>query len=277
MEDRTVPRHTLKPSGIVTLTTDFGEYDWYVGAMKGVILRRFPGAKVVDISHEVPPQNVAHAAFLLAHTIGYFPEGTVHIAVVDPGVGSARRGIAIQTEHQFLVGPDNGILSLCADADGMIEARELTNEDVWHEPVSRTFHGRDIFSPVGASIASGAGLAKLGAKIGEIQRLGLSAMVFTVEGRVSGRVVYIDSFGNLVTNIRREDLAEVEPLEDAEVEIEDTVIDGVVEFYRASVSGSLIALFGSIGFLEISVVEGNAAAELDVGVGAQVVVRSGGE
>ena len=264
----------LRANGIVTLTTDFGEYDWYVGAMKGVILARYPDAKVVDISHEVPPQGVAHAAFLLAHTFRYYPPGTVHVAVVDPGVGSARRGIAIKTTNQFLVGPDNGILSLCADADEMIEARELSNEELWQKPVSRTFHGRDIFSPVGAAIASGMGLSEVGNEIDGIERLGLSAMVFSVEGRVSGRVVYIDSFGNLVTNIREDDLEQVRPLESAEVEIEETNIEGIVDFYRASLPGSLVALFGSIGFLEISVVEGNAATELDVGVGAQVVVRS---
>jgi S-adenosylmethionine hydrolase len=218
---------------------------------------------------------VAHAAFLLGHTFSYYPAGTVHVAVVDPGVGSSRRGIAIRTENHFLVGPDNGILSLCADADRMVEARELSNEDLWHEPVSRTFHGRDIFSPVGAAVASGADFAEVGNRIEGIERLGLSAMVFQVEGRISGRVVYIDSFGNLVTNIREDDLRDLEPLNKAEVEIEETVIEGIVDFYRASLPGTLIALFGSIGFLEISVVEGNAAAELDVGIGAQVVVRRG--
>jgi len=267
---------SLKPNGIVTLTTDFGEYDWYVGAMKGVILARYQDAKVIDVSHEIPPQNVAHAAFLLAHTFQYYPPGTTHVAVVDPGVGSMRRGIAIRTENHFLIGPDNGILSLCADADRAVETRELSNEELRHEPVSRTFHGRDIFSPVGAAIASGMDFSQVGGEIEGIERLGLSAMIFSVGGRVSGRVVYIDSFGNLVTNIRRADLELVEPLETAEVEIEETIIEGIVDFYRASLPGSLIALFGSIGFLEISVVEGNAAVELDASVGAQVIVRRGG-
>jgi S-adenosylmethionine hydrolase len=262
-------------TSIITLTTDFGVADSYVGAMKGVILTIAPGTAIVDISHTVPPQNIAAGAYVLSGAAPYFPAGTVHVAVVDPGVGTARKAIAVETDRSFLVGPDNGLLCPALQAMGALEggtgrlfgarAVELTRDAYFRSPVSATFHGRDIFAPVAAHLVRSVPLGELGRPIDCLECP--AAPTLTQGGdAVRGEIVYVDHFGNTITNLP-EGLLPADPI----VEAGARTIRGLSSSYR---SGPLVALVGSSGFLEIAMQDGNAAAELGLRVGDQVIVRS---
>jgi S-adenosylmethionine hydrolase len=255
---------------IITLTTDFGTADGYVGAMKGVILSLAVDATLIDISHAVPPQDVRHGARVLATAAPFFPSGTIHVAVVDPGVGSARRGIALQTPRACFVGPDNGLLAPFLPERTACVA--LDNPALQRHTVSATFHGRDIFAPAAAHLANGLPVTALGPPVNDPLAPPDPKPRRLAGGRLCAEVVYVDRFGNLVTNVG--------PLTElGETTIEDmrVIVSGeslaVRRTYTDVAPGALLALVGSDGYLEVAVREGSAAERLELGVGAAVEVR----
>lgn len=256
---------------IITLTTDFGSRDAYAGVMKGVILSIAPHATVIDITHAVPPQDVRHAGFVLASAIPYFPPDAIHVAVVDPGVGTERRPIAVETQRARYVAPDNGILTFALQRDPPVRIVHLTNEEHWLPSVSATFHGRDIFAPVAAHLACGVPIEALGESIDVIEELPLSRPVRRPDGSILGHVQYIDHFGNCVTDIPVEWLP---PDAFVWVEVAGTRVGGLAPAYAAVAPGDPVALIGSTGYLEIAVREGNAAQRFGISVGDPVVVRA---
>ena len=198
-----VPASPRRPVSVITLLTDFGVADYFVGSVKGVILSLNPQARIVDLTHEIPAQDIEAAAFTLLAAYKSFPKGTVHVAVVDPGVGSTRRGIAVVAADQFFVGPDNGIFSYIYERESKFSVYELSNEEFFREPVSPTFHGRDIFAPVAAALSNGVKPAKLGPRVTDPVKLApLTPEVR--DSRILARIIHIDRFGNCVTNITRE-------------------------------------------------------------------------
>ena len=251
---------------IITLTTDFGTADGYVGAMKGVILSLAPDVTLVDISHSVPTQDVRHAARVLAAATPFFPSGTIHVAVVDPGVGSERRGIALQTPSAVFVGPDNGLFT--AFVGQRVACVALTNSETHRRPVSVTFHGRDVFAPVAAHLANGLPLGELGPPVDDPLTWVSPQPQRLPDGRVRAEIVYVDHFGNLVTNVRQGERGGPGELR--------VVIGGeslvLRRTYADVASGALLALFGSDGYLEVAVRDGSAAERLGSGVGTTVDV-----
>lgn len=257
---------------IITLTTDFGLKDPYVGAMKGAILSVNPRAVIVDISHMVEPGNILEGAFVLSGACGLFPDGTIHVAVVDPGVGGERKPVAVEAGRHLFVGPDNGLLSLVAREAGFRGAVELKDGSYFRREVSSTFHGRDIFGPVAAHLSLGARTGSLGPALERISALEMPRPVVAEDG-IRGEVIYVDSFGNLITNIRSEDLsAFIAP--SVEVVIKDTGLKGLKRTYSTAEKGRPLALMGSSGLLEIAVNSGSAAKGLSAGIGEAVLVRA---
>ena len=265
-------------SQLVTLLTDFGWQDVYVAVMKGIIAKINPQISVIDLTHQIPPQDLIAGRFALLNAYAYFPPNTVHIAVIDPGVGSQRRGIAIQLAEGFLVGADNGLFSGILQkelaiaprlATGEIAAVELSNSKYWRtERPSTTFHGRDIFAPVGAHLANGVPLKELGREIAIDSLVELSLPQVAIEQKqVIGCIQYIDRFGNLITNITAQNL---QP--NYQVIIKQQSIPWG-NTYSDGKDRELIALIGSHGYLEIAVNCGNAKEKLQVTVGETVVVR----
>ena len=273
------------PGRLLTLLTDFGTSDAYVAAVKGVVLGINPDLTIVDITHEVAPQDVPAASFLLATAVPYFPRGTVHLAVVDPGVGTERRPLLVLTPAAAYVGPDNGIFSAvlaphAPSGDGPpldgeaplppgVRAFHLTNPRYWRQPVSRTFHARDIFGPVAAHLTRGVSPEEFGRRVESIRWLAPPTLR-REEGGLVGQVVHVDRFGNLVTNIPAEEVAG----RLSTVAIAGRTIVGLSETY-GSAGGDLMALVGSHRTIEIALRNGSAAAALGVGVGERVVVATG--
>jgi len=262
---------------IITLITDFGVADEYVGVMKGVMLSIHPQVAIVDISHEIEPQNIQQAAFMLAAAYPYFTKGSVHVVVVDPGVGTDRRIVCLQTDgHRFLA-PDNGVLTLLMARDPGASITWLENEAHWLTPVSGTFHGRDIFAPVAARLAEGLATHQLGRKLTSKDLVHLDDMVAvqTERGDVVGRVVNVDHFGNLMTNIQATLLQGATPgYEDGDLTLEvgDAIVPGVGRCYGEADTGRPLVLVNSRGYLEIAVNKGSAAQIYQVGTGAPVKV-----
>ena len=257
---------------IITLTTDFGLEDEYVGVMKGVILSRAPGARIVDLTHGIKAQDVRQAAFVIHSASQYFSEGTVHTVVVDPGVGGQRKIILLTAGNQLFLAPDNGVLSLVHQRDSCIY--EVTNDSFFLPSVSRTFHGRDIFAPLAAALANGLDPAEVGPRLTdkEITLLPLSEVRIT-ERKVAGSVIAIDHFGNLITNIHRSTLPGdySGDLSRFSVKI-GTRVAGVRACYADVSEGGLLSLFGSRDYLEIVVNRGNAAMFLESSIDDEVVV-----
>ncbi|KAF3887295.1 MULTISPECIES: SAM hydrolase/SAM-dependent halogenase family protein [Nostocales] len=254
---------------MLTLLTDFGTRDVYVGAMKGVIAQINPKLTVVDLTHEVPPQDVAAARFCLMDAYLYFPPGTVHLAVVDPGVGSTRRAIAVEFAKGYLVGPDNGIFGGVLSESTAIAAVELTNPKYWRTPQpSSTFHGRDIFAPVAAYLACGVPLKQLGESIdpATLVELDIANSIVTETG-ITGSIQYIDRFGNLVTNIPGTDVLG----KNWNIEVAGITIPKY-ETYSDVKVGEAIALIGSHGWVEIAVNNGNARSQLHIALGDRLRV-----
>ncbi len=245
---------------IITLTTDFGTRDWFVGSMKGVILGINPQAQIVDITHEAPPGDVRTGAFALAASYRCFPRLTVHVAVVDPGVGSQRAAIAVRTADYFFVGPDNGVLSLALAREKVLEIRRIENAALLRQPVSETFHGRDVFAPVAARLTQGVLLDSLGAKLDGYARLDWS-QPRVVGGALRGEIIYIDRFGNCITNLGAPGSSA------GKVRVAGTVEARVRQFYQQGALGEPIAVVGSTGLLEIAINGGNAAQSLGLSVG----------
>jgi S-adenosylmethionine hydrolase len=256
---------------VVALLTDFGTRDHYAGTMKGVVLGVCPDAMLVDISHEVPPHDVLTGALELAAAYKYFPSGTVFLVVVDPGVGSTRRGIAAEAGDYKFVAPDNGVLSVAFADQAPRKAVELTERRYARPTVSRTFEGRDRFAPAAAWLAKGIDLAALGRPAGSLQTLDVPQPELTGDGLI-GRVLRVDHFGNLITNIDRrlfDRLAEGSALD---VRIGPHAVPRVVSTYAEVPAGEMCALFGSTDHLEIAANGASAALRLDVGRGAPVHV-----
>ena len=258
---------------VITLTTDFGLTDPFVGIMKGVIASRAPGVAVIDVSHGVPAQDVLAGALVLRHAVPYFPAGSVHVAVVDPGVGTERRPLCVETTAGALVGPDNGVLSLAASVLDVQRIVHLTEERFFLSPRSRTFHGRDVFAPVAAALATGTPPSALGETVAEMEHVSIPAVRRDGE-RLSGAVIYVDRFGNLVTNVDATALAPL-PADAVGVRIAGRVLAGVHPSYGAVERGMLVAVVNSWGLVEIAARDGSAAAQLAVGTGTAVVVERG--
>ena len=265
-------------AGIITLLTDFGVTSTYPSQMKGVILERLPDAVVVDMSHGVPRHDVHTAAFMLASAAPAFPDGTVHVAVVDPEVGSPRRVLAAEAAGHLYLAPDNGLLTLVAQRRRLLgrsvpESRAVTveNESFFRADVSSTFHGRDIFAPLAAALASGTPLENLGPQVESIERFDVPLP--QREGNtVCGQVLHIDPFGNLITNIAGETLMETDASA-VEIHVSGAVIRGLCRAYCDVTAGTLLAYVGSAGLVEVAVNRQSAAHRLGAGIGTRLTVR----
>jgi S-adenosyl-L-methionine hydrolase (adenosine-forming) len=253
---------------ILTLTTDFGLSDHYAGVMKGVILGICPQAEIVDISHAVQPYNVAEAAYLISQAYAHFPKKTAHIVVVDPGVGTSRRPILLEAAGQYFVGPDNGALAMVCSREKH-KVREITNESYFRHPVSSTFHGRDIFAPVAANLASGEPPSRMGKLIKDHARPDFESPVPTGDASWRGRVLHIDRFGNIVTNFHALALAEIG---DGRIilTLGAQKVTTLNRTYAEGAPGALFAIVGSSGYLEISANQASAAARIGCEAGAEV-------
>ncbi len=260
----------LHPSTVVTLLSDFGRADYFVGAMKGVILDINPHTKVVDITHEIPPYDIETGAFIVMAAYQSFPAGTTHVAVVDPGVGSARLPIIVATaSHQF-IGPDNGIFSYIYDSEPEHQVFEIIDERYFRHPVSSTFHGRDIFAPVAAAISRGVKPETLGRPLDDYIRLESLAPTKLQDGNLRGRIIHVDHFGNCITNFTERHVV----VEDGvDIYIKGKTIKSFKRFFsETGKDDELFGIFGSAGFLEISAQNVSAARLLDVRRGEDVIL-----
>jgi S-adenosylmethionine hydrolase len=258
-------------SPIITLTTDFGTHGPYVASMKGAILSVNPAAAIVDVSHEIAPQNVRAGALCIASVSRYFPAGSIHVVVVDPGVGSSRRLLCASMHGQLFLAPDNGVLSRCAAEAVGANVVALTESRYWRDPVSATFHGRDVLAPVAAHLSLGVPPQQLGPPVHDWVDLPWTAPVRSGP-ELAGEVIAIDHFGNLITNISRMNLPAPEA-SGARVMCGGTHIGHVFRTYSDVAEFELVALIGSTDLLEIAVRNGNAAQRLGAEVGTAVVVR----
>jgi hypothetical protein len=256
---------------IITLTTDFGKHDWFAGTMRGVILGINPRVHVVDVTHEIAGGDIRAGAFALMASCNVFPKDTVHVAVVDPGVGSQRRAIAVRTAKYFFVGPDNGVLSFALMREEIKSIHALENEKYFWKPVSRTFHGRDIFAPVAAHLSRGVAIHKFGPRLKGFVRLPWPGLRIH-EGGVQGEIVCVDRFGNLITNIDAEGLR-VFGDKPCEVFAKRKRLCAIAPFYSAVQFGQPLAVLGSTGFLEIAVNGASAAGRFGLQPGDQVKVQ----
>ena len=260
---------------VITLTTDFGWVDGFVGPMKGVILRINPDVTLVDITHDIAPQKIEQGAFLFTESARYFPANTIHLVVIDPGVGSSRRPIALQVGETIFVAPDNGVLTLAIDhfqstlRDGQVRAVHLNRPQYWLPRLSNTFHGRDLFAPVAAHLSLGVPLEQLGDPIQDWVRLPACASPFRAGDQLAGRVLHVDRFGNLITNIDAEMLAAMDRSR-INVRIAGRQVRGLKGTYADTPSGQLVALIGSSGHLEVALRDGSAATALGVRIGDEV-------
>lgn len=254
---------------MITLTTDFGLKDPYVAEMKGVILTINPNATIIDITHETPKFDAREAAFILASAAPYFPKGTVHLAVVDPGVGTQRRAIAIQTKQGFFVGPDNGSLILAAQNQAIQRIHEITNAKFMLPQISSTFHGRDIFAPAVAHLDVGTEVSEFGPEITD-PTVPQFAIAKHVKGTIIGEVLHVDGFGNVITNIPQKEVPQAKTIH---VRLPSASLKlALGKTYAAAQPKEAIALVGSHGFLEIAVNQASAAQKLHAKAGDKVEV-----
>jgi S-adenosylmethionine hydrolase len=260
------------PQGVVALLTDFGLKDPYVGVMKGVILSVNRNARLIDLSHDVPPQGVLEAYFLLSNSYRYFPVGTLFVAVVDPGVGSDRAIVGVETEKYLFLAPDNGLLGFLEKDGGVKRVVKIVNRKYFLDPVSNTFHGRDIFAPVAGHLSLGIDLGQMGPEIDVITRIAAPAPRFASEGVVVGEIVTVDQFGNLVTNVPGDRLRKADRVE---IRVGKAKIEKVRTSYASAKKGELFGIVGSSGTLEISVNRGSAAKQTGAKVGDAVRVKHG--
>jgi len=253
---------------IITLTTDFGASDHFTGAMKGVILGICPTAQIVDITHQVQPFEVSDGAFTIAQAFHYFPKKTIHVVVVDPGVGSARRPLVAEAAGQYFIAPDNGVLSMVFASEKQ-QVRHLTNLRYFLRPVSRTFHGRDIFAPVAAYLASGILPSRFGPKIKDYLRLTFEKPVRTGKKSWTGSILKVDRFGNLITNLDVHGVADVST-RPFKLKVGTRVIQRLALTFAECEPGELFVIAGSSGYLEVATNQGSAASLLGCGAGSPV-------
>lgn len=256
---------------LITLITDFGYEDPYVGIMKGVIVGINPNARIIDLSHGIPPQDIAAGALVLRYSVPFFPQGTIHVAVVDPGVGTERRPLLIESEGCFFIGPDNGILSLALEGKKPGLMIDLSNETYHLKPTSATFHGRDIFAPIAGYLSLGIPPQDLGASVKGFARLPWPEVIKT--GRaLQGEVVYIDRFGNLITNVHGYELRDLQP-DTLIVSLGPLTIQGLGASYTRGEERGYVALINSWGLLEISLFKGSAHLRCGAKKGDKVYIE----
>ncbi len=283
-----------KPPPFITLTTDFGTSDIYVGVMKGVILNINPNVQIVDITHAISPQDIHEAAFTINSAYRFFPKGTIHVVIVDPGVGSDRQAMVCKTDDGFFVCPNNGVLSYLlqhieSEEVDTPEAVVIENPSYILPRVCNTFHGRDIFAPVAAHLSLGVSLTDIGSPIRDLIRFPFPA-IYTTHDTLTGQIINVDSFGNLITNITENSLADFLLLSnskaDAGKELDKQIVSTQFEIiagrtslkklngtYAESKAGTPLAIIGSFGLLEIAINLGNAEAHLGLKTGNKVIVR----
>lgn len=258
---------TFRVRPIITLTTDFGLTDHYVGTMKGVLLSRCPEAQLVDISHEIAPFSIYSGAYVIDQAAQYFPSRSVHLVVVDPGVGTSRMGLCVEALGQVFIAPDNGVLSLVMLRDRNARARELTNRDFWLASPSSTFHGRDIFAPVAASIASGAATPEATGPIRSAIKMLAGLEAHRLEPGVwAGRVLSVDHFGNVITNFKIADFTHIATAPFA-LEARTQVVKTFCKTFGEAPGDVCFAYFGSSGFIELGLNQQSAAALLGTSPG----------
>jgi S-adenosylmethionine hydrolase len=255
---------------IVSLTTDFGLKDPYVAEMKAVILGICPDAVFVDVSHEIEKFNIRMAAYVIASAAPYFPKGAIHVVVVDPGVGSERKAVVVETKAGFLVGPDNGVLALAAEKQTVVGVREISNSEFMLSQVSSTFHGRDVFAPAAAYLANGVRLADFGAEIQELTKPAFAKAKYS-ESVLKGEVLHIDCFGNIITNINAEELKKIKIQDSLSVEIgkHKTKLK-LAKTYAETKQKETMILLGSQGYVEIAVNKGSAAEKFKTKIGDKI-------
>jgi len=257
---------------IITLTTDYGTNDHLVGTLKGVILKINPDVTIVDITHEVAPYDLLDGALAIASAYRYFPARTIHVVIVDPGVGTERRPLLVSGETQYFVAPDNGVLSLVYEQETALLVRHATAEHYFLQPVSKTFHGRDIFAPVAGWLSKGWQSASMGEEINDYKRFALPKPK-AAEGVTQGTVLRMDHFGNLITNFRPDDMPDGALKSGTlKMQVNGKEVKRLVETFAQGEPGEPVALVGSSGFIEIAVNKGNAARVVGAGRGAAVVV-----
>ncbi len=259
---------------IITLTTDYGTADHFVGVMKGVILGINPDVNLVDITHSVIAHDILDGALAIGQAYRYFPAKTVHVVVVDPGVGTERRPILVAADQHYFVAPDNGVLSSVYDQSETLHVWNIISEHYFRQPVSKTFHGRDIFAPVAAWLTKSWQTSSFGEPITDFVRFAMPKVKGSGEG-IKGMILRTDNFGNLITNVTAEDVPNLLTANgNLSISVGQTKITHLVQTFAEGVAGEPVALIGSSGHLEISVNKGNAAKTLGVGRGAEVTVES---
>jgi S-adenosylmethionine hydrolase len=262
--------------GVITLLTDFGHDNWFVGTMKGVIKSISPSADVVDVCHEIKRHSIAEAAFMLRNAAPYFPAGTVHCVVVDPGVGSGRAAIVVETDRFRFVAPDNGVIDYALDGQEVRQVVRIEDERYLLAPVSRTFHGRDVFAPVAAYLDAGVAPTEFGPVVDEFVRLDRSVPSRLSASEALGHVLHVDRFGNLITDLHESFLAELftgSRQEFFRLKVRDHEVRRLVGSYAEGRPGELIALVGSSGYLEISINQGSARDALDIDQGGEFILK----
>jgi S-adenosylmethionine hydrolase len=267
----------LPAQNLISLTTDYGTRDHFVGSMKAVLLTINPAAVLVDISHEVATYSIIDAAFTIGHAYSFFPAGTVHLVVVDPGVGTDRRALLVQTGKYYFVGPDNGVFSFIYEREERVVVRQITAEHYFLQPVSRTFHGRDVFSPIAAWVSKGIEPTNFGPEIGDYRRFaGLNPKVES-ESLARGIILKADKFGNLITNFSIAAFPHFlsQPPAAFRIEIGGRQITTMRNAFADGAPGEVFAIVGSTGYLELVCNRGSAARLLNAGPGAEVVLSFG--
>jgi S-adenosylmethionine hydrolase len=267
------PRRRVR---VVTLLTDFGTADYFVGAMKGVILSINPEARIVDITHEIPPQDIQAGAFTLSAVYQTFPAATIHTVVVDPGVGSARRPILVYGGNQFFVGPDNGLFSFIVDREPEARVFHLTNENYFRQSVSQTFHGRDVFAPIAAALSKGVNAEQLGTEIKDYVRLDHLKPKQRDAQTIQASIIHIDRFGNCVTNLTREHVTDEMIARGVRLIVNGREITSLHRFFAEGrkATNELFAIWGSAGYLEIAAFRASAAQLLNCQRGQIITVTS---
>ncbi|MEM3874617.1 MAG: SAM-dependent chlorinase/fluorinase [Candidatus Bathyarchaeia archaeon] len=257
---------------LITLTTDFGLLDPYVAEIKAVILGINPDAKIVDISHQIEKFNIKMGAYILASAASYFPKGTIHVAIIDPGVGTKRKPILIETKDSFLIGPDNGVLALAAEKQGIKHVYEIANPKYMLPKISTTFHGRDIFAPVAAHLSKGVPPSEFGPEIRRIAKPQF-AKIIRANSMLVGEVIHVDSFGNIITNFTAKELESFGIRENLNLKIRENPLKlKLCKAYAEVEAKKPLAIIGSHNFLEISVNQGSAAKMFNVKAGDKVIL-----
>ncbi len=262
-----------KKQSIITLTTDFDLCDGYAGVMKGVIADINPSVRVIDISHKIVPHDVFQAACVINNSYTYFPKGTIHVVVVDPGVGSSRKIICLKTNDYIFLAPDNGVLSFIIEKEKEHSVREVTNRELFLKEISNTFHGRDIFAPVAAHLSKGQDFKDLGESIKKTNKIDLPKPIRSPGGELTAEIIYVDSFGNLVTNVNREVVDSMKiGAKRLSIMMGRRRINGICDSYTDVGDNEALAIFGSSGYLEISINRGSAGDILKLRKGDKLIL-----